>query len=65
MGVLRVEGGGGGEICFLVFFTLVSLVQSQLDILAQKVSHILSSQKGLSTKIELVIINIFNEDIPP
>ena len=40
MGVLGVEGGGGGEICFLVFFTLFSLVRPQLDILAQKVSHI-------------------------
>ena len=64
-------GGGCGQIlCLLISLTLVSRARAQLDILAQKVIQILSSQNGKNwvekeLKIVLVIRNIFNGDIPP
>ena len=65
MRLLGADLGGGGEI-FCLLVTLVSLARAQLDILAQKVIKILSSRKeSLKKRTELVIRNIFNEDIPP
>ena len=42
MRLLGGEGGGRDEICLLVFCTLVTVAQAQLDILAQKVINISS-----------------------